>query len=121
MPPIHDIIQTTLLVVITVFSIGRWAQQRQDKEADGVKDTGALKRAFESYCELHKGEHDNIWKENERQRRRWHDDLTPWRQQVAEKLARLDEHERSQDSQLQQLWSSGPNRRRAPRDEDDRR
>jgi hypothetical protein len=113
---IHDLVQTALLVVITIFSIGRWAQSREDQEAHGAEDAADVQKALDRFCLEHKGEHDNLWREVERQRRRWHDELAPWRQTLGEKIARFEEHERAQDSQLAQLWSTGFERRRTPRD-----
>lgn len=113
--PIHDWIQSALLVVITIFSIGRWAQSRESTEVADSKDTKQVRSEFDKYCVQHEGEHRNLWLEIERQRKRWHEHLVPWQQQLAERIARFEEHEKAQDSQLQQLWVN-QDRRRQPRE-----
>ena len=113
---IHDVVSIALLAVITLLNIGRWAQGRESAETADAKDTAAVKRDFDSYCSRHEVDHETLWRELERQSKRWHDDLTPWRQTVAEKLARAEEHARAQDSQLSQLWAA-KDRRRTSRDD----
>lgn len=105
MPAIHDLVQVALLVVMTIFSVGRWVQTREDKETDATDDAAVVAKDLAAHQKSTAEERAEIWKEIDRQRRRWHDDLTPWRQSVAERLARFEEHDRSQDSQITQLWA----------------
>lgn len=112
---IHDWVQSALLVVITIFSIGRWAQARESTETADAKDAKQVQANLDSYCKVHDGEHQNVWRELERQRKQYHEVRIPWEQAVSDKLARLDEHEKAQDGQLGQLWTI-LSRRRSPRD-----
>jgi hypothetical protein len=111
---IHDVVNTALLVVLTLFTVARWTREREAKEDDGVKDTAQLQRTVETYCRDHKGEHDTLWREVDRVRKRYHDEIVPWQQAVSDKLATIMEHGRAVDRQFDQLWTAH-DRRREPR------
>ena len=114
MPTPAQIIQTALLVLLTVFHIGQWVANRERGEKDGVEDAADVKEDFDKYCTEHKGLHDEIWREIERIRKRYHEGIVPWQQETAERLATITEHLRSIDAQLKDLWIAR-DRRREPR------
>jgi hypothetical protein len=112
--PIHDVLEVALLVVMTIFSIGRWAQARELKEQASVDTAADVRDTFDTYCRTHAGEHEMLWNEIERNRKHWHEEATPRLQAMAERIARLDEHERAQDGQFDQLWAQHHDQRRPP-------
>lgn len=116
MGDIHGVVQTVLLIVITIFTVGRWSQARESKESAATKDNAALTKELAECRAADERAREAINRELERQRRRWHDELTPWRQKVAEMLARFEEHEKAQDIQIGQLWATSFNRRHESRE-----
>ena len=91
-------------MVVAIMNVGRWIEIRRAREKtaiDGIKRTD---KDFLDWKRQHEDEHRRIWRELERQRERWHNELTPWRQGVAERVATIIARQESLIQRVDQLW-----------------
>lgn len=93
---LHDWIEVGMMAILTIITIGRWAEAREQIERASSKDlTGVEQRCDD--------EHERIWTEVERNRDHWHRDLVPWQQGMAERLVSLEQQVRNQTIELERV------------------
>ena len=108
---IRDWVELTLLVVVTLLSIGRWLELRQVREGKALDGVHGALTQFHEYQARHGDEHARLWKEIERQRRHWHEEMVPWQQGCAGRLATLEAQQAGHTRELTQLWAALERRR----------
>jgi hypothetical protein len=87
---IRDWVELTLLVILTLTGIGRWIATREQHDADATKGVSATRQELIDFERRHVDEHRRLWAEIERNRNHWHQELVPWQQKVAERLATIE-------------------------------
>lgn len=89
--PIRDLIELALLVVVTLTSVGRWVEAREQKERQIEKQSDreitATRGDLAEFEKRHSEEHERLWREIERNRHHWHEELVPKLQTIFERIA----------------------------------
>lgn len=84
---VHDWVMMMIAVVMTITTIGRWIEAREQKELRATDEIGATRADLADIEKRHTEEHAKIWREIERNRNHWHQELVPKLQQIFERLA----------------------------------
>lgn len=100
---IRDWIELAVLGVITITSIGRWIEAREQREKRNNDDIGATRGDLAEFEKRHQEEHEKLWREIERNRDHWHKDLVPQLQSVFSRLAVVEETQHAIRNDLQRL------------------
>lgn len=95
----RDWIEIAVLLILTITGIGRWIEAREQKEKQlaerlnaptplvPVNGLLATRADLATYEARHAEEHKRLWDEIQRGRTHWHDELVPWQQRIAERVA----------------------------------
>lgn len=112
---IRDWVELALLVVLTILSIGRWAQSREERERASSAALGLTAKDLEESDRRNEQERERLWTEVNRNRDHWHKEMVPWMQRVAVELATTGEQCREREREMKQIWAA-IERRRETRD-----
>lgn len=100
---IRDWVELAVLIVITISAIGRWIEARERTERQSNTDLAATRGDLAEFEKRHSEEHEKIWREIERNRSHWHQELVPKLQTVFERLAVAEGVQRAYADDLRRL------------------
>lgn len=104
---IRDWVELAVLIIITITSIGRWIEARERKEKEierqSNNDLAATRGDLAEFEKRHSEEHEKIWREIERNRNHWHQELVPKLQTIFERIAVAEGVQRAYADDLRRL------------------